>query len=255
MPSGSAVRRRPSPPGRTWSASGDTLWSIAARFAPASDPRGRRSPPSRPPTAWIPATWCRDSDCPSRPWGSASTDGFDHPTSCGYRARGHHMLWPHDMRCPWCGADDDRVVDSTPRRRRTAAIRRRRRCATCGRRYLDLRADRGRRPRRSQAGRLKGPVRAGEGQGGDPQGDQEQTGLGVPGGASSSTGSRSGCAGRVRRSPRSRSGSRCSSSCAKLDEVAYIRFASVYKDFQEITDFERELGTLLKREPAKRRKR
>ena len=39
----------------------------------------------------------------------------------------------------------------------------------------------------------------------------------------------------------------------KLDEVAYIRFASVYKDFQEITDFERELGTLLKREPAKRR--
>ena len=41
----------------------------------------------------------------------------------------------------------------------------------------------------------------------------------------------------------------------KLDEVAYIRFASVYKDFQEITDFERELGTLLKREPAKRKKR
>ena len=41
----------------------------------------------------------------------------------------------------------------------------------------------------------------------------------------------------------------------KLDEVAYIRFASVYKDFQEITDFERELGTLLKRVPAKRRHR
>jgi transcriptional repressor NrdR len=41
----------------------------------------------------------------------------------------------------------------------------------------------------------------------------------------------------------------------KLDEVAYIRFASVYKDFQEITDFERELGTLLKRAPAKRRQR
>ena len=39
----------------------------------------------------------------------------------------------------------------------------------------------------------------------------------------------------------------------KLDEVAYIRFASVYKDFQEITDFERELGVLLqKKAPAKR---
>jgi len=35
-----------------------------------------------------------------------------------------------------------------------------------------------------------------------------------------------------------------------------MRFASVYKDFQEITDFERELGVLLqKREPAKRRRR
>lgn len=42
----------------------------------------------------------------------------------------------------------------------------------------------------------------------------------------------------------------------KLDQVAYMRFASVYKDFQEITDFERELGLLLqKREPAKRRSR
>ena len=39
----------------------------------------------------------------------------------------------------------------------------------------------------------------------------------------------------------------------KLDQVAYMRFASVYKDFQEITDFERELGLLLeKKAPAKR---
>jgi transcriptional repressor NrdR len=39
---------------------------------------------------------------------------------------------------------------------------------------------------------------------------------------------------------------------ARVDQVAYMRFASVYKDFQEITDFERELGLLLqKREPAK----
>ena len=42
----------------------------------------------------------------------------------------------------------------------------------------------------------------------------------------------------------------------KLDQVAYMRFASVYKDFQEITDFEKELGLLpQKREPAKRRTR
>ena len=45
-------------------------------------------------------------------------------------------------------------------------------------------------------------------------------------------------------------------SLAKLDQVAYMRFASVYKDFQEITDFERELGVLLeKKTPAKPRSR
>jgi len=38
----------------------------------------------------------------------------------------------------------------------------------------------------------------------------------------------------------------------ELDEVAYVRFASVYKDFQELTDFEREVGQLLqKRTPPK----
>jgi len=40
---------------------------------------------------------------------------------------------------------------------------------------------------------------------------------------------------------------------AKLDEVAYLRFASVYKDFQQLGDFERELGRLQKREAAGRR--
>ncbi len=40
----------------------------------------------------------------------------------------------------------------------------------------------------------------------------------------------------------------------KVDQVASMRFASVYKDFQQLTDFERELGLMLqKREPAKKR--
>ena len=42
----------------------------------------------------------------------------------------------------------------------------------------------------------------------------------------------------------------------RADEVAYLRYASVYKDFQGIPDFERELGLLgEKKEPAKRRSR
>jgi transcriptional repressor NrdR len=36
-----------------------------------------------------------------------------------------------------------------------------------------------------------------------------------------------------------------------LDDVAYLRFASVYKDFQELTDFERELGLLQKKTAPK----
>ena len=38
-----------------------------------------------------------------------------------------------------------------------------------------------------------------------------------------------------------------------LDEVAYLRFASVYKDFQELDDFEKELGLLQKKIPPKQR--
>lgn len=42
----------------------------------------------------------------------------------------------------------------------------------------------------------------------------------------------------------------------RTDEVAYLRYASVYKDFEDIADFEREMGLLGdKKEPAKRRSR
>ena len=42
----------------------------------------------------------------------------------------------------------------------------------------------------------------------------------------------------------------------KLDQIGYMRFASVYKDFQEVGDFEREVGLLLpKKVPAKHRAR
>lgn len=40
----------------------------------------------------------------------------------------------------------------------------------------------------------------------------------------------------------------------RTDEVAYLRFASVYKEFEGVADFERELVSLQKKEPAKRRR-
>ena len=38
-----------------------------------------------------------------------------------------------------------------------------------------------------------------------------------------------------------------------LDEVAYLRFASVYKGFDDVRDFQREMGLLGKRTEPKRR--
>jgi transcriptional repressor NrdR len=38
-----------------------------------------------------------------------------------------------------------------------------------------------------------------------------------------------------------------------LDDVAYLRFASVYKGFEEAGDFEREVGLLIKSTEPKRR--
>jgi len=33
----------------------------------------------------------------------------------------------------------------------------------------------------------------------------------------------------------------------KLDKIAYIRFASVYRSFADVTDFEKELKDLVKK--------
>jgi transcriptional repressor NrdR len=157
------------------------------------------------------------------------------------------------MRCPWCGADDDRVVDSRPADG-GSAIRRRRQCAVCSRRYSTYeriedvglvvrKRDDSRDPIRREkvtAGILKATKNR-------PVSEFQVEEL----------------VGRVeerlrRKGPEVTSeqvGLEVLQQLRKLDEVAYIRFASVYKDFQEITDFERELGTLLKRVPAQRRRR
>ena len=37
-----------------------------------------------------------------------------------------------------------------------------------------------------------------------------------------------------------------------LDEIAYVRFASVYKGFEEVGDFQREVGLLTKTTEPKR---
>jgi transcriptional repressor NrdR len=158
------------------------------------------------------------------------------------------------MRCPWCDADDDRVVDSRPADG-GGATRRRRECVSCGRRFTTY-------ERIEEIGLT---VTKRDGLREPFERDKVEAGI------------RKALTGRPitneqvdrmvdrielrlrRKGPDVTSrqvGAEVLAALQKTDEVAYLRFASVYKDFQAITDFERELGLMLeKKEPAKRRSR
>ncbi len=154
------------------------------------------------------------------------------------------------MRCPWCAADDDRVVDSRPADG-GAATRRRRECNACGRRYTTF--------ERIDGVGLIVIKRDGEMQ----PFDREKVAAGIAKAIKNrpvTDAQVDEVVARVeqrlrRKGPEVTSqqvGLEVLANLAKLDQVAYMRFASVYKDFQEITDFERELGDLQEREPARK---
>ena len=150
------------------------------------------------------------------------------------------------MKCPYCRADDTRVIDS----RELAsgnAIRRRRECTTCGRRFttyeriegaglMVVKKD-GRRQefdpaklrQKLRVALTKRPV-------GEDQIDAllqrveaDLLALGTPEVASSAIGE------SVLRELK------------QLDEVAYIRFASVYRQFTDLAEFQREVEDLRER--------
>ena len=41
----------------------------------------------------------------------------------------------------------------------------------------------------------------------------------------------------------------------RVDQVAYVRFASVYRDFQDIKEFAEEISSLSKEKPKTRKKK
>ena len=148
------------------------------------------------------------------------------------------------MRCPFCSADDDRVVDS-----RLAedgvAIRRRRECSACSQRYTTF-------ERIEEIG-LYVIKRSGERQLFDR--------------AKILSGVRSACKNRpvdeeamealvvgvdeslrlLNRDVTSEEiGLMTLEALRPVDEVAYVRFASVYKGFEGTEDFAREIGMLVK---------
>ncbi len=151
------------------------------------------------------------------------------------------------MRCPFCKADDDRVIDS----RASGdgfAIRRRRECIACERRFttyerveeIPLRVIKksGERVRFERDRILDGMMRACEK-------------LAVP------IRSIEEAAGRIearcqaeydREVPSSVIGSLVMEELRKLDQVAYVRFASVYREFKDVTQFLEELKPILEPE-------
>jgi transcriptional repressor NrdR len=154
------------------------------------------------------------------------------------------------MRCPWCGHDNTKVVDSRPAED-GGSIRRRRECVRCRRRFTTF--------ERSAALALRIIKRDGAK---EPY-DRAKVIAGVAKAIKNRPVSEKDVerlALRVeeklrRKGPEvttSEVGIEVLAELRRVDDIAYLRFASVYKDFQELTDFERELGLLLqKREPKR----
>jgi len=157
------------------------------------------------------------------------------------------------VRCPWCGRTQDKVVDSRSAEK-GEAIRRRRECLSCGRRFTTY-------ERVEQLGLV-----VAKRDGTTESWDRDKMLSGIrkalvnrPVTEEQVTAMVSKIEERLRRKgPEITSqqvGLEVLTSLQKLDQVAYVRFASVYKDFQEIGDFERELGLLLQKKDTKARSR
>ena len=147
------------------------------------------------------------------------------------------------MRCPACRSNDDKVVDSRLAED-SAVIRRRRECLACGRRFTTYeRVEEAPLLIRKRAGATEpfdaaklrsGIERSATGRLDDATVDQLVVGveeeLRALGGDVASD----------------RVGMAVLERLRALDHVAYLRFASVYKGFEDLSDFEREVGELQK---------
>ncbi|MBM3824485.1 MAG: transcriptional repressor NrdR [Verrucomicrobia bacterium] len=147
------------------------------------------------------------------------------------------------MRCPKCGGQDDRVVDSRASKE-GATIRRRRECLTCSHRFttyeeielealLVVKRD-GRREEFSREKLLSGIRKACQKRPVSPKAVEELV-----------ESIRSELGDRYDREVQGHEiGEKVMQGLKGLDQVAYVRFASVYRNFQEATDFVEEVQKL-----------
>ena len=150
------------------------------------------------------------------------------------------------MRCPFCGADEDRVVD-TRSSQEGRAVRRRRECEACGKRFTTyesvelfprqvVKRD-GRREPYDRQKLLLGIVTACT---------KRPVNIDTIEAAVDRIEQRLEESGRVEVES-SWLGEQVMNELQEVDEVAYVRFASVYRQFKDVTEFMDELRGL--REP------
>jgi transcriptional repressor NrdR len=154
------------------------------------------------------------------------------------------------MRCPACGERDTRVVDSRDLDD-SSTIRRRRECAACSTRFTTY--------ERVEAARLLIVKRDGTRQEFDR--DKLANGLRkaltrrpVPESAAEQAADEIEAQLRgegMTEVPSSRVGQLAMAKLHELDQIAYIRFASVYQSFEGIEDLKREVDTLWEQKAAK----
>ena len=147
------------------------------------------------------------------------------------------------MRCPKCGCDESRVVDSRPSENNDA-IRRRRECIGCGHRFttyerreevplLVLKKDGSKEPfdrQKLMRGLLTATVKRDV-----PIEKLDSLIDNVEGELRD---------GGISEFPSSEIGSLVLKRLIDVDKVAYVRFASVYRDFKDLDEFSEELRSL-----------
>ena len=154
------------------------------------------------------------------------------------------------MRCPYCRENDDKVVDSRLADE-AAAIRRRRECLACGRRFTTY-------ERVEDA-----PVMITKRSGQSEPFDRAKLRAGLERAATGRLDDATidAVVAEIEEELRAEGADVGSDWLGKailerlrnLDPVAYLRFASVYKGFEDLSDFEREVVELQKTTEPKRR--
>lgn len=163
------------------------------------------------------------------------------PRSQSSSAGRPRSVYPGPMLCPSCGATTTRVIDSRPAEG-GGAIRRRRQCESCDHRFTTYERLEPQLMVRKRNGRLEAFSTAKLAVGiSAALADRPVSGSSIERIAEEVEVSLRGQGSQV---SSEEIGHEVLERLRSLDEVGYLRFASVYKEFKEAADFEKEVAAL-----------